>query len=134
VDRRRAQGLIGRAAPQVSRSRETARSNAGVVSGSDDFNVLADDLESLRAGQLSEGEFRAKYERRAAPAVVRTIWPNLEHYLSDGDIRARDPGYRAMQDIELTKLQEARRRFSRSGDGVRRSTLDDISGCRSLNG
>jgi hypothetical protein len=71
---------------------------------SDDFNLFADDLESLRSGNLSEREFRAKYEGHAAPAVVRAIWPNLEHYLSDRDIRARDSRYRAMQDAELAKL------------------------------
>ena len=74
------------------------------MSGSDEVNVFADDLESLRAGILSVGEFRAKYEWNATPAVARAIWSNLEHYLSDGDIRARDPAYRAMQDTELTKL------------------------------
>jgi hypothetical protein len=74
------------------------------MSGSDQFNVLADDLEWLRTGKLSVAEFRAKYEWNAAPAVARAIWPSLEHYLSDGDIRARDPVYRAMQDAELIKL------------------------------
>ena len=74
------------------------------MNGSDDSKALADDLESLRAGTLSVREFRTKYERNAAPAIGRAIWPNLEHYLSDGDIRARDPVYCAMQDAELTKL------------------------------
>jgi hypothetical protein len=43
--------------------------------------------------------------------VVDVIWGNLEHYLADADIRARDPEYRAMQNGELLKqirlLQEA---------------------------
>jgi hypothetical protein len=29
---------------------------------------------------------------------------NLEHYLADSDIRARDPEYRAMQNGQLLKL------------------------------
>jgi len=74
------------------------------MSEPDDFNRLADDLESLRADTMSVNEFRAHYEWNAASAVVRAIWSNLEHYFSDGDVRARDPVYRAMQETELSKL------------------------------
>lgn len=67
-------------------------------------NRLADDLESLRAGTLSESEFRAKWETAPVPDLLNVVWPNLEHYLADLDIRETDPGYRAMQDAEMEKL------------------------------
>jgi hypothetical protein len=65
---------------------------------------LANDLESLAAGPVSEADFRDKYAAAESPAVLRIIWPNLEHYLADADIRRRDPSYRAMQDAEMAKL------------------------------
>ena len=55
---------------------------------------LADALESLSAGNLSEREFLAKYQMAKESALLlRVIWPNLEHYLADADIRVRDPKY-----------------------------------------
>jgi hypothetical protein len=68
------------------------------------INGLANDLESLAAGTVSEADFRDKYAAEEAPAVLHIIWPNLEHYLADADIRRRDPSYRAMQDTEMAKL------------------------------
>ena len=38
------------------------------------------------------------------PVFLETLWGNLEHYLADADIRAKDAAYRDMQDAELTKL------------------------------
>ena len=69
-----------------------------------DANSLADDLESLRTGKLSKREFRAKWQAAVVPELLGTIWPNLEHYLADVDIREHDPDYRAMQDAEMDKL------------------------------
>jgi hypothetical protein len=66
--------------------------------------ALANDLESLAAGTVSEADFRDKYAAAESPAVLRIIWPNLEHYLADADIRRRDLSYRAMQDAEIAKL------------------------------
>ena len=65
---------------------------------------LADALESLRAGRLSEKEFRGEYEQNRDASLSKLIWPNLEHYLADADIRERDPAYRTMQDAEMEKL------------------------------
>jgi hypothetical protein len=65
---------------------------------------LANDLESLAEGTVSDADFRDKYAAAESPAVLRSIWPNLEHYLADADIRRRDPSYRAMQDGEMAKL------------------------------
>ena len=65
---------------------------------------LADALESLRIGRLSEDAFRAKYQHDENAALANLIWPNLEHYLADGDIRERDAAYRTMQDADMQRL------------------------------
>jgi hypothetical protein len=64
---------------------------------------LADDLQSLLSGHLSERAFRTKYQE-ADSTLLPVIWPNLEHYLADIDIRERDPAYREMQNTEMEKL------------------------------
>lgn len=69
-----------------------------------DNESLAADLEALLFGTLNEEEFRQRYTPQAASPALDAIWGNLEHYLSDGDIRARDSSYRDMQDGELRKL------------------------------
>jgi hypothetical protein len=75
------------------------------MSTEQDANRLADDLESLRAGTLSESAFRAKWQAAVVvPEQLSVIWPNLEHYLADRDLRDRDSDYRAMQDAEMEKL------------------------------
>jgi hypothetical protein len=70
---------------------------------------LAEDLEAFRAGDLAEADFRARWKAPGASRVVHVVWQNIEHYLADADIRARDPGYRAMQDSELAKLLKSLR-------------------------
>jgi hypothetical protein len=67
-------------------------------------NRLADDPDSLRTGTLSESEFREKCQTAVGPDLLNVLWPNLEHYLADLDIRERDAEYRAMQDGEMEKL------------------------------
>jgi hypothetical protein len=74
------------------------------VTRNEDANRLADNLESLRTGTLSESDFRGKYQAGIVPDLLNVIWPNLEHYLADFDIRERDPDYRVMQDAEMEKL------------------------------
>ncbi len=74
------------------------------MSREEDADRLADDLESLRTGTLSESAFRAKCQAAVVPHLLSVIWPYLEHYLADFDIRERDPDYRAMQDGEMEKL------------------------------
>jgi hypothetical protein len=64
---------------------------------------LAQDLSRLRAGDMTEREFRKAWQRSGS-ALLDAIWGSLEHYLADGDIRAKDGAYREMQDRELTKL------------------------------
>ena len=66
---------------------------------------LADDLESLLTGNLSEGAFRTRYEGDVADStLLDAIWGNLDHYWADSDIREREPAYRAMQNAEMAKL------------------------------
>jgi hypothetical protein len=74
------------------------------MSREEDVSRLADDLESLRAGRLSDREFRANWQVDKLSGLPSVIWPNLEHYLADIDIREQDPAYRAMQDAEMEKL------------------------------
>jgi hypothetical protein len=69
-----------------------------------DANRLADDLESLRTGRLASQEFREHWQVHEVSGLPNVIWPNLEHYLADVDIRKRDLAYRAMQDAEMEKL------------------------------
>lgn len=71
----------------------------------DTANRLADDLESLLTGSLSELEVRRKYAAAdAASGVPKEIWANLEHYLADADVRERDFRYRGFQAVEMKKL------------------------------
>lgn len=74
------------------------------MSREEDVSRLADDLESLRTGRLTDREFRANWQVAEVSGLPSVIWPNLEHYLADIDIRERDPAYRAMQDAEMEKL------------------------------
>jgi hypothetical protein len=69
-----------------------------------DMSSLAADLEALLEGALTEDDFRLRYQSGPPSRVVAVIRGNLEHYLADADIRARDPEYRAMQNGELLKL------------------------------
>ena len=65
---------------------------------------IANDLDALLSGTLSVSHFRRKYQVESDSEVLKAIWDNLQHYLDDGDIRARDKSYREMQDNELRKL------------------------------
>ena len=60
---------------------------------------LAEDLESLQVGTLDAAQFRRKYSGDPS-STIEAVWPNLEHYLADADIRARDAAYRDMQDAD----------------------------------
>ena len=65
---------------------------------------LADDLEELARGKITESEIRSRYEWTRAQPRLGTVMCNLYHYLDDADIRSRDPRYREMQESELRKL------------------------------
>jgi hypothetical protein len=69
-----------------------------------DSASLASDLEALMLRDLTEEDFRRRYRSGFTSIVLDAIWHNLEHYLADADIRAKDVKYRAMQDREMLKL------------------------------
>ena len=62
------------------------------------------DLRRISRGDLGEDEFRARYMNAAVPSFVAEVWHGLQHFLADADIRAKDPGYREMQERELERL------------------------------
>jgi hypothetical protein len=74
--------------------------------------ALADSLEALLAGRLTPEEFRRAYPFRAASGETEQILANIEHFLSDADIRARNPRYKSMQEGALEQVIVA----LRSGD------------------
>jgi hypothetical protein len=67
-------------------------------------SLLADDLQRLLEGQLDETAFRNRHSPPWHGAVIETIMANVEHFLADSDIRARDPAYREVQESEMRKL------------------------------
>ena len=69
-----------------------------------DPEAVALDLEAVLAGALNEEGFRRKCASQVASPALDAIWDNLEHYLADADIRAKDGAYRDMQEGELRKL------------------------------
>jgi hypothetical protein len=73
---------------------------------------LADALEALLGGRLTPEEFRRAYPLRTASSEIEPILDNIEHFLSDADIRARDPRYKAMQEGAIERVIIA----LRSGD------------------
>lgn len=70
-----------------------------------DREQLASALQQLLKGQVSADEFEAQWREPmiGVPGFDR-VWGYLEHYLSDGDIRARDERYRRMQDGAMVEL------------------------------
>jgi hypothetical protein len=75
-----------------------------VSEAADDLTSLLADLEALMLGRLSAAEFRARHQTNGGSTPIDVISENLEHYLSDGERRARDPAHRRMQNEELGKL------------------------------
>jgi hypothetical protein len=68
-----------------------------------DLARLASDLKALMLGDLTEEDFRSRH-RSELVRSLDAVWSNLQHYLDDADIRAKDADYRAMQDREMLKL------------------------------
>ena len=55
-------------------------------------------------GELSDEGFRRRYPSELDSHLRDAIWGNLEHYLADTSVRAKDAEYRTMQDLEMQKL------------------------------
>lgn len=71
--------------------------------------ALADALEALLEGRLTPEEFRRAYPIQTASTEIGTLLANIEHFLSDADIRARDPRYKAMQEVAIERMITALR-------------------------
>lgn len=72
----------------------------------------ADALEALLGGRLTPEEFRRSYPMHTAGGELEAVLANIAHFLSDSDIRERDPRYKAMQEIAIQRLMSV----LRSGD------------------
>lgn len=79
---------------------------------SEPTSSLADALELLLLGGLTPGEFRRRHSHQRTSSELEPVMANVEHYLADADIRARDERYRTMQEAALASLISA----LRSGD------------------
>lgn len=66
--------------------------------------LLADQLERFAAGAITEPQLRAWCTPHASSFPVSLLWPEIERYLGDADVRARDRGHDAMQDSTLRQL------------------------------
>ncbi len=89
---------------------------------------LLADLEALQMETLSPDEFRMRHPIRGLTGHLEAILCNLEHYLADGDIRARDADYKSFQNAELAKLIAQ----LRSGRLDQASRIDFLSVSRAL--
>lgn len=63
---------------------------------------LADTLEAVLAGTADLAVLLK--DPAAFDESLEYCYANLHHFLSDEDIRAKDPEYRAMQESEMRKL------------------------------
>ncbi|MBI4606690.1 MAG: hypothetical protein HY721_32400 [Planctomycetes bacterium] len=70
----------------------------------DVLSAFADDLERFRDGELGADEVRARYWKAGLPAQIAKAMPWVEHFVADADLRAKDPGYRRMQEECLREL------------------------------
>jgi len=64
---------------------------------------FADDLELLLTGKLSCESFKSVYASSRLSNIF-DIMCNVEHFISDSDIREKDSRYRTMQEKEMRKL------------------------------
>lgn len=88
-----------------------------------EWEELADDLELLLRGELESESLREKYWNRPLSPVTESIMANVEHFLSDGDVRLKDPRYKQMQETEMEKLIV----LLRAGGPRRRDSEDSLS-------
>lgn len=90
---------------------------------SEKLTQFADDLDLLLGGIISVEQFRQRYPSSvfAVDEDLDALMANVQHFLSDEDIRLRDDAYRRMQESEMRKLIDG----IREGTPVR--TLQKIS-------
>ena len=72
---------------------------------------LAKSLQQLLDRKMTPEEFRAKHRLDGLDPddVILALMSQLDHYLDDDDIRAKDEGYRIMQETEMKALIAALR-------------------------
>lgn len=63
---------------------------------------LASELDRVLAGAVDLGDVLEKAPSFGEP--MNQCFHGLQHYLSDADIRAKDPEYRSMQESEMRRL------------------------------
>jgi hypothetical protein len=81
---------------------------------------LADALRSVLRGDLSADDFRRQFPLGATGLQLEPVLINVEHFVSDGDIRVRDVSYKEMQETSMARLIAA----LRSGDVTTASTIN----------
>jgi len=67
---------------------------------------LANDLETLLQCQTTESYIRGKYSINL-DKDIEEIMDNVEHFLSDSDIREKDARYRQIQETAMQTLIQA---------------------------
>ena len=79
--------------------------NAAPDPGRAVLTLLADALTDLLQGRSTAQQFRAVWSpRRSKLPLLDVVLSNVDHYLADTDIRARDEEHRRMQDADLEKM------------------------------
>ena len=71
-----------------------------------EIEQLCDFLAQLQNGEMGGKDALALLPSLAALKTrgLEELFGNLHHYIADADIRAKDAGYRELQDSEMTKL------------------------------
>jgi hypothetical protein len=81
---------------------------------------LAEALSSILRGDLNADEFRCQFPMEAVGPELEPVLDNVEHFLSDADIRLRDVRYKEMQEGNMARMIAALR-------------LGDVATARTIN-
>ena len=88
--------------------RRVAQGKAGrsVQTMKPEIETLCDFLAQLQNGEIQAKDALARLSIISALKTpeLEELFCNLHHYIADADIRAKDSGYRKLQDSEMTKL------------------------------
>ncbi len=66
--------------------------------------LLADQLERYASGVITGPQLREWCAPHESSFPLSLLWPEIEHYLSDAEVRATDRRREAMQDATLRQL------------------------------
>jgi hypothetical protein len=70
---------------------------------------LAEALSSLLHGDLNADQFRCRFPMGAVGSELERVLGNVEHFLSDADIRVRDVSHKEMQEGNMARMIAALR-------------------------